>query len=56
VGDLRIQAARKRAEKALGKTFDIRGFHEQVLMTGALPLEVLDRTALQYEIEHVAGD
>jgi uncharacterized protein (DUF885 family) len=42
VGDLRIQAARKRAEKALGKTFDIRGFHEQVLMTGALPLEVLD--------------
>ena len=42
VGDLRIQAARKRAEKALGKNFDIRGFHEQVLMTGALPLEVLD--------------
>ncbi|TPE64613.1 DUF885 domain-containing protein [Sandaracinobacter neustonicus] len=42
VGDLRIQAARKRAEKALGKNFDIRAFHEQVLMTGALPLEVLD--------------
>lgn len=42
VGDLRIQAARKRAEKALGKSFDVRGFHEQVLMTGALPLEVLD--------------
>jgi hypothetical protein len=28
--------------EALGKTFDIRGVHEQVLMTGALPLEVLD--------------
>ena len=42
VGDIRIQQARKRAEKALGKNFDIRGFHEQVLMTGALPLEVLD--------------
>jgi uncharacterized protein (DUF885 family) len=42
VGDLRIQAARKRAEQALGKDFDIRAFHEQVLMTGALPLEVLD--------------
>lgn len=42
VGDLRIQQARKRAEKALGPNFDIRGFHEQVLMTGALPLEVLD--------------
>jgi uncharacterized protein (DUF885 family) len=42
VGDLRIQAARKRAEKALGKGFDVRKFHEQVLMSGALPLEVLD--------------
>ncbi len=42
VGDIRIQQARKRAEKALGKDFDIRGFHEQVLMSGALPLEVLD--------------
>jgi uncharacterized protein (DUF885 family) len=42
VGDIRIQQARKRAEKALGTNFDIRAFHEQVLMTGALPLEVLD--------------
>ena len=42
VGDIRIQQARKRAEKALGPNFDIRSFHEQVLMTGALPLEVLD--------------
>lgn len=42
VGDIRIQQARKRAEKALGPNFDIRSFHDQVLMTGALPLEVLD--------------
>ncbi|MFQ3666727.1 MAG: DUF885 domain-containing protein [Sphingomonadaceae bacterium] len=42
VGDIRIQAARRRAEQALGDRFDIRRFHEQVLMTGALPLEVLD--------------
>lgn len=42
VGDIRIQKARKRAEAALGPSFDIRAFHEQVLMTGALPLEVLD--------------
>ena len=42
VGNLRIRAARKRAEKALGANFDVRKFHEQVLMTGALPLEVLD--------------
>lgn len=42
VGDLRIQQARKRAEAALGPKFDIRAFHDQVLMSGALPLEVLD--------------
>ncbi|WP_448585797.1 DUF885 domain-containing protein [Thermaurantiacus sp.] len=42
VGDLRIQAARRRAEKALGKAFDLKAFHREVLMTGALPLEVLD--------------
>jgi uncharacterized protein (DUF885 family) len=42
VGDIRIQQARARAEKALGARFDIRAFHDQVLMSGALPLEVLD--------------
>jgi uncharacterized protein (DUF885 family) len=42
VGDIRIQQARKRAEQALGPKFDIRVFHDQVLMSGALPLEVLD--------------
>ncbi|HEX8442325.1 MAG TPA: DUF885 domain-containing protein [Allosphingosinicella sp.] len=43
VGQLKILELRARAEKALGPRFDIRGFHEQVLMTGALPLTVLER-------------
>ena len=42
VGQLKIRALRTRAEKALGPKFDIKGFHEQVLMTGALPLSVLE--------------
>lgn len=42
VGQLRIRAARDRAEKALGPKFDARRFHEQVLMSGALPMQVLD--------------
>jgi uncharacterized protein (DUF885 family) len=33
---------RKKAEGALGAKFDIMAFHEQVLMTGALPLAVLE--------------
>jgi len=42
IGQLKIRAARVRAEQALGPKFDVREFHDQVLMTGALPLEVLD--------------
>ena len=42
IGQLSIRAARTRAEKALGPKFDIREFHDQVLMTGALSLAVLD--------------
>ncbi|HEY0164919.1 MAG TPA: DUF885 domain-containing protein, partial [Sphingomicrobium sp.] len=37
VGALTIQRLRRRAEAELGPRFDIRDFHAQVLMTGALP-------------------
>jgi uncharacterized protein (DUF885 family) len=43
VGALTIQRLRKKAEAQLGKKFDIREFHAQVLMTGALPMAILER-------------
>lgn len=43
VGQLTISRLRAKAEKALGPKFDIRQFHEQVLMTGALPMAVLEQ-------------
>jgi uncharacterized protein (DUF885 family) len=43
VGQIEIRKQRTRAEKALGPKFDIRDFHAQVLMSGALPMEVLDK-------------
>jgi len=42
LGQLRIQALRAKAEKALGDRFDIRAFHDQLLGMGALPLSALD--------------
>ena len=41
IGQLKILELRDRAKKALGDNFDLRAFHDQVLDTGALPLDVL---------------
>jgi len=42
IGMLKILELRKRAEEALGDQFDIRGFHDEVLGGGALPLPLLE--------------
>lgn len=43
LGMLKINELREEAEEALGADFDIREFHDEVLLTGAMPLPVLDR-------------
>jgi len=42
IGALTIQRLKDKAKKELGKKFDVREFHNQVLNTGALPLTVLE--------------
>jgi len=43
IGALTIQRLRKHAMDELGPKFDIKDFHAQVLMTGALPLAILEK-------------
>jgi uncharacterized protein (DUF885 family) len=43
VGQLTISRLKTKAQQALGPKFDVRDFHAQVLMTGALPMAVLEK-------------
>ena len=43
MGQLKILELRERAKTALGPKFDIKAFHDQVLDSGALPMDVLEQ-------------
>ena len=42
IGALTIQRLKRKAQNKLGSKFDVRGFHDQVLGSGALPLSILE--------------
>ena len=42
VGELKIRELRDRAERALGRNFDLKGFHDAVLLEGSVPLSILE--------------
>ena len=48
IGRLEIQRMRADAEARLGDRFDIKGFHDAVLTSGAVPLETLDRLVSEW--------
>jgi uncharacterized protein (DUF885 family) len=43
MGQLKILELRERAKTALGAKFDLKAFHDVVLDSGALPLDVLEK-------------
>jgi len=43
LGKLQFLALRERAQKTLGAKFDIRNFHDRVLLPGAVPLDMMER-------------
>jgi uncharacterized protein (DUF885 family) len=48
IGKIAMLRLRDKAKAALGARFDIRKFHDAVLLSGALPLAVLEKTVDSY--------
>ncbi len=55
IGELKIKELRGRAEAALGPAFDLRAFHDVVLGSGAIPLDVLDGNVRRWIVERSAA-
>ncbi|REK17461.1 MAG: DUF885 domain-containing protein [Planctomycetota bacterium] len=51
MGELKIRALRAEAEEKLGDRFDVRQFHDVVLGSGAVPLDVLSENVQAYIAE-----
>ena len=43
IGELKLKELRQRSKDALGDKYDIREFHDTVLLSGALPLNILEQ-------------
>jgi len=48
IGQLKIVEVREKAKKALGDKFSLRAFHDVVLNTGTVPLDLLERQVDAY--------
>lgn len=54
IGRLKILELRERAERELGPKFDIRRFHDAVLLNGSVPLDVLETQLIEWIAEEQA--
>ncbi len=53
LGEIKIWELRRKSEKELGSAFDIRTFHDTLLGSGSVPLDVLEQIIDQYIAEEL---
>jgi uncharacterized protein (DUF885 family) len=55
IGELRLRGLRRDAEQALGENFNVREFHDKLLLSGALPLDVVSTRIKAWLAEKGSG-